>query len=99
MRPASDHKPEALVERGGSMNQRLRGLLVGGLVLAVLAVLAPAALAATVTVRIEGKDRTLLERTQVTVPSSGTFGPDNCPYAGAGGAIELGTVGNWDKSQ
>src|ERR687897_1962918 len=53
-RPPSDHKPEALVERGGSLQLQFRsaGLAAGFLTL----VLAPAAVAApsNVTVRVEG---------------------------------------------
>jgi hypothetical protein len=59
------------------------------------AVLAQPALADTATVRIEG-DGVSLSRT-VDVPASGTFGPDNCPYDTAGGAIEVATAGNWDR--
>ncbi len=60
-RPPSDHKPEALVERGGSLHLRFRsaGLAAGflTLVLAAPAVAAPV----TVTLRIEGPTRTLFE--------------------------------------
>lgn len=47
-------------------------------------------------VRIEG-DGVSLAKT-VEVPTSGTFGPDACPYDSPGGAIEIATGGNWDRS-
>src|SRR5688572_271206 len=64
-RPPSDHKPEALVERGGSLHFQFRsaGLAAGLLTLA----LAPPALAgpSNVTVRVEGTNDTVLEETAV----------------------------------
>jgi hypothetical protein len=61
------------------------------------AVAAAPALADRVTVRIEGDAVSLMKT--VDVPTTGTFGPDNCPYDTAGGAIEIATEGNWDRSQ
>jgi hypothetical protein len=65
---------------------------------AIVAVLlvAGAAQAATVTVRIEGANGTLLPRTQVTTS------PDPVPGAGCAGdtvagAIDVATNGNWDR--
>jgi hypothetical protein len=69
-----------------------RGLCAATVALAVTA--APA-VADTVTVRIEG-DGVRLERT-VQVPTTGTFGPDDCPYDTAGGAIDVATGQNWDR--
>jgi len=69
-----------------------RGLSAAALALAVAA---PPAAADTVTVRIEGEG-VRLERT-VDVPTTGTFGPDDCPYDTAGGAIDVATQQNWDR--
>src|SRR5215204_6226056 len=62
-RPPSDHKPEALVERGGSLQlHRLAGLVAGFLCLAAFAATtAVAAGPANVTVRAEGASGTLVE--------------------------------------
>src|SRR5215212_3323758 len=60
-RPPSDHKPEALVERGGSLKLRFRsaGLAAG---LLTLAIAAPAVAApSNVTVRVEGTNDTVLD--------------------------------------
>jgi hypothetical protein len=59
------------------------------------AVLAQPALADRATVRIEGENVSLTRT--VDVPTSGTFGPDNCPYDSPGGAIQVATGGNWDQ--
>ncbi len=76
------------------MHPRLSGTAAG--LLAVLVFAAPAAAAPTVTVRVEGQDGTLLERTRVTL------GPDpapgnGCPGDSAAAAIEAATRGNWDR--
>src|SRR5918994_675837 len=57
-RPPSDHKPEALVERGGSLHLKLRSAgLAAGLLTLVIAPAAPAA-GPTVDVRVEGETGT-----------------------------------------
>jgi hypothetical protein len=67
-------------------------------VLGVL-LLAPAAQAGpTVSVRVEGQNATLLERTTVTL-GDGTEPHTGCPAASAAAAIEAGTQGNWDRQQ
>lgn len=71
-----------------------RGLIAAFLLSTALA---SPALAVNATVRVEGESSTLLERTPVEVPTAGTFGPEDCPYGTAGGAIEVGTGGNWDR--
>jgi hypothetical protein len=67
--------------------------LMAAVLLAILA--AAPAHADTAHVRIEG-DGVSLSKT-VDVPTSGTFGPDACPYDSPGGAIEIATGGNWDR--
>ena len=64
--------------------------------LAASALIAAPAVADTAHVRIEG-DGVSLSKT-VDVPTGGTFGPEDCPYDTAGGAIEVATGGNWDRS-
>src|SRR5918994_4512371 len=57
-RPPSDRKPEALVERGGSLHLRFRSAgLAAGLLTLVIAPAAPAA-GPTVDVRVEGETGT-----------------------------------------
>ena len=78
------------------MKHRFPGLAAGAL--SVLAFATPALAAPTVTVRVEGQDHTLLERTRVTL------GPDpapgnGCPGDSAAAAIEAGTQGDWDRQQ
>jgi hypothetical protein len=77
-----------------------RFLVAYAVALALLAVALPAVAVAgtpaTVSVRIEGQDHTLLPTTTVTtsntpVPGSGASGTS------AAGAIELATGGNWDR--
>jgi hypothetical protein len=72
--------------------------LAAGLAVVALAISAPAALAGpTVKVRVEGLDRTLLERTTVTLPD--TPPPvASCPAGTAAAAIEVATAGNWDRA-
>jgi hypothetical protein len=77
------------------MHKLIAGLAAG---LALLAV-APAALGATVSVRVEGTGDTLLPRTTTTT-SAGTFTKDgsaahSCSRNSAGGALEAATGGNW----
>jgi len=78
-----------------------RFLAACALALAVLACAAPVALAgtpATVSVRIEGQDRTLLPTTTVT--TSNTPAPvsgGNTSGTTAAAAIDLATGGNWDR--
>jgi len=70
---------------------------LAGLALAVLlAVPAVASAGPTVTVRIEGEQSTLLERTRVTLPD--TPPPvTGCAANSVGAAIEVATGGNWDR--
>src|SRR5215216_1795835 len=89
-RPPSDHKARTLVERGGSLQlHRPAGLLAGSLCLAVL-VAAPAVAAAgpTVNVRVEGENRTLLERTQVTLSGDAVPGSSGCDGNSVGATLE-----------
>src|SRR5215213_9300595 len=77
-RPPSDHKPEALVERGGSLQLHLRSAgLAAGLLTLVVAAPAPAA-GPTVNVRVEGENGTLLERTTVTLSGEPVPGNTGC---------------------
>jgi hypothetical protein len=77
------------------MHKLITGLAAG---LAVL-VAAPSALAAHVTVRVEGTADTLVPRTTVTT-STGTFTKDgdpahSCSRSSAGGALEAASAGDW----
>ena len=77
------------------MLKRSAGLAAGLVVL----VLAPSALAANVSVRVEGTGDTLVPRTVVTT-GAGSFTKDgdpshSCPRASAGGALEAVTAGDW----
>ena len=77
------------------MHKLIAGLAAG---LALL-VAAPAALAASVAVRVEGTGDTLLPRTAATT-TTGTFTKDGdpshaCPNSSAGGALERATAGDW----
>jgi len=72
---------------------------LAGLALAVLAVLVPAsvAVAAPVTVRVEGAASTLLATTSVNT-APGTFtvaGGGSCSSTSMGGALQLATAGRW----
>lgn len=73
------------------------GALAVLLVMALLA--APAYAGPTVTVRVEGESRTLLERTTVTLPDtdSSICGPGT--RWRVADAIEAATVGNWDRQE
>ena len=80
------------------MLKRLAGLAAG---LAMLAA-APSALAANVSVRVEGTADTLVPRTAVTT-TAGTFTKDgdpshSCSRNSAGGALEAATAGDWAGS-
>src|SRR4051812_48267569 len=71
---------------------------------AVTALLAGAggqALAATVSVRIEGENQTLLPRTQVQTGADPVqmSGGGTCPANSVAGAIDAATKGNWDRQQ
>jgi hypothetical protein len=77
------------------MHKLIAGLAAGLVVLVV----APSALAAHVTVRVEGAADTLVPRTTVTT-SAGTFTKDgdsshSCSRNSAGGALEAATAGDW----
>ena len=79
------------------MNILRRGLTVAVLLAALAA--APAFAAPTVTIRIEGEHRTLLQRTTVTLDPGQVQGvSDQCPGDTVAGAIDKGTGGDWDKS-
>lgn len=80
------------------MKHTFLGVLAGMVLLAALA--APAAHAAQVTVRVEGKDATLLPATTVTLPSTDPKpdGTNACGAATAGGALWAATSGGWSGS-
>ncbi|MBI5103895.1 MAG: hypothetical protein HZB46_02695 [Solirubrobacterales bacterium] len=77
------------------MKHQMTGLLVGGLLLA----LAPAAPAATVTVRAEGGAGPLLAATPVATPAGSVAKDGNAAHACAAnsvvGALEAATAGDW----
>jgi hypothetical protein len=67
--------------------------------LLMLAMIATAASAATVTVRVEGAKRTLLPPTKVTIPDAGQI-PDaesGCEWNEQAGALEGAVGANWDR--
>ena len=74
------------------MSKRLLVLLTGGLLL----VLSSTAVAATVSVRIEGENGTLLPRTTVTTPPGEIFA--GCPGESAAGAVDVATNQNWSRT-
>jgi hypothetical protein len=77
------------------MNIIRRGFTAAVLLAAVTA--APAAAAPTVSIRIEGEFRTLLERTTVElVPGQIEGVDDECDGTSLAGAIDRGTNGDWD---
>src|SRR5688572_26182356 len=94
-RPPSDHKPEALVERGGSLHLQLRsaGLAAGLLTLA----LAPPALAGpTVTIRVEGKAKTMVEEQRLATPDApAPTSTGTCNGNTALGALHQAVSGDW----
>ena len=74
-----------------------RGLTVAVLLAAVAA--APAAAAPTVSIRIEGEHRTLVERTTVElIPGQIEGVDDECDGTSIAGAIDRATGGDWDHS-
>jgi hypothetical protein len=76
------------------MKRLVPGALAGLAAATLLA--APALAGPTVTVRVEGQSRTLLERTRVTLPD--TPPPvTGCQRWSAAAAIEEATRGNWDR--
>jgi hypothetical protein len=77
------------------MHSRLAGLAAG----LVLLVLAPSAMGANVSVRVEGTGDTLVPRTAATT-GTGTFSKDGdpshqCPANSATGALQAATAGDW----
>ena len=74
------------------MKLPIRGLLASA---CAFALIAPAAAADTATVRIEGDGVSLTKTVQV--PTTGTFGPDNCAYDTPGGAIDVAVNQNWNR--
>jgi hypothetical protein len=70
--------------------------VIAGTVAGLLALTAPAYAAPTVTVRVEGANATLLERTTVTL-GSGNGSP--CEPDTAGAALDAATKGNWDRQE
>jgi hypothetical protein len=74
------------------MTKKLPGVIAG--LVAAGAAAAPAAAGPTVTVRVEGQNGTLLERTAVTLPDApGAV----CPAGTAGAALDVATGGNWNR--
>ena len=74
------------------MTKRSRSGLAG--LLLTLALAAPAS--AAVSVRVEGKDATLLPRTSVADPDAAA-GATGCPAGTAANALDVATGGNWDR--
>ena len=76
------------------MRNKVLGLAAGVLIAAVAA---PTALAADVTVRVEGATTTLVPRTVVTVPTSAVKpdGTNACAGGSAGAALWAATSGGW----
>jgi hypothetical protein len=96
-KPIPTGKPIALAERGGSFMKSLSRGLTAAFLLASLASSAPAYAAPTVTIRIEGEQRTLLERTTVTLDPAQVEGvSDQCPGDTVAGALDKATHGEWD---
>jgi hypothetical protein len=84
------------------MTHRIAGFLAGLTLLALGAAPALAAGPANVTVRVEGKDRTLVEQvrlatTTTPVNKSGKEG-ESCSGTSVAGALELATGGDWSGS-
>lgn len=78
------------------MEHRRRRLLAG--VLLTFALTPATALATEVNVRIAGETPAAqLGPTTVDTRADGTFGPDDCPNASAGGAVDLAVKQNWDR--
>ncbi len=81
------------------------GLSAGAAALVGLLVVAAAAAASApkVTIRIEGRQRTLLATTTVQAPSTGSITKDgapkgDCPADSAAGVLNVATKGNWSGS-
>jgi hypothetical protein len=70
--------------------------VIAGTVAGLLALSAPAYAAPTVTVRVEGANATLLDRTSVTL---GGANGSPCDADTAGAALDAATKGNWDKQE
>ncbi len=83
------------------LQNTILALLVGGLLLSS-AQAALAAEPATVTVRVEGTNRTLLPATTVTTTGAPVVkdgnSADYCPGTNAVGALDIATAGNWSGS-
>ncbi len=78
---------------------RLAGPVAGFLCLAALAATPAAAAGPTVTVRVEGENRTLLERTQVTLSGNPVPGhTGNCDGNSVGAALEAALGADWDRA-
>jgi hypothetical protein len=92
-RPPSDHA-QALVERGGSP---LKSTRVAGLAAGIAFCLPATAVAADVSVRVEGAADTLVPRTQVSTPAGPVSkdGTNSCAGSSAAGALEAATGGDW----
>src|SRR5918997_5194575 len=88
---------ETLVERGWLKVKKLRTVAVAGVVM-VLACAGTALAGPTVTVRVEGQNSTLLERTQVTLPDTGLDICGGKPFTAAS-ALDVATHGNWDRKE
>lgn len=83
-------------------HHRAAGLALAVLSLVLSLVAASQALAAvgdTAYIRIEGQSTTLVPRTPVVLQAGTVPGNSGCPMSTVGGAIELATHGNWDRSQ
>jgi hypothetical protein len=70
----------------------------GAAAVAATLLCAAAAQAATVTVRVEGENGTLLPRTQVTTSPNPVPGT-SCAGDTVAGALDVATGGNWDRQQ
>jgi hypothetical protein len=72
--------------------------LAAGLLTLVVAAPAPAA-GPTVNVRVEGENRTLLERTKVTLSGEPVPGNTGCDGNSVGAALEAALGSDWDRAQ
>jgi hypothetical protein len=75
----------------------MKRTVIAGTVAGLLALATPAHAAPTVTVRVEGANATLLERTTVTLGTGANGGP--CAAGTAGAALDAATNGNWDRQE
>ena len=100
-RPPSDHKPEALVERGGSLQLQFRLSRPGGRSpLRSPSRRPPSPRPSTVTIRIEGGDRHAARGRPPCArlrrrPRPGQ--PEECKARAPAGALEVATNGDWDR--